>query len=290
MKKSIFENKLVADMLYITTEYAKFYDSAGGARKADYAQKLTEHYADMSTFDTRYLNTPTPPTAMVKYLQGMKDGKYKFSPQEGTLKDALTKPDAMDYFHFQNYDHARGQAPEASRRIVVGLWSQSDALPLADAMLELFKDPDIGPRMASFKVFLSFNPSTTRTDPVQMKGDKAVIYYSADLDDLDTDRVGSTIARAVDAAVPANRRDARLAPFYEEIAQGIAWADETGKASFTQVRDDLITRVVRANPNVTDQRAFYDLVLAQMRQDNVDPSATHRYFADVETPPAPKLG
>lgn len=288
-KQSIFANKLLADKLYITTEYETFYDSSNGDRKADYETKLAAHYDAMSTFDSGYFRKSTPLDAMEKYIIGTTEDKYEFLAQNGPLLTVLLKPDSDDYFHFLNYNHRSRQRKEAFRRIVVGLWSQENALPLADAMIALFEDRLISPYLASFKVLLSFNPTKPRPESEPLKGDKAVIYYHADLSDLSTDRVGNTIVRAIDGAVPTSRRDARFAPFYEEIAQGIAWADETGQASFTQVRDDVISRVVRANQNVKDEEEFYELVLAELEEDNVNPLATHRYFALTDTPPAPAL-
>src|SRR5690606_31688132 len=58
----------------------------------------------------------------------------------------------------------------AFRRIVVGLWSQENALPLADAVIALFEDRLISPYLDSFKMLLSFNPTKPRPERELLKG------------------------------------------------------------------------------------------------------------------------
>ncbi|MGE7467787.1 hypothetical protein ACQKKG_16200 [Brevundimonas sp. NPDC003935] len=274
-----FADKLKADKAFITLQYSSFYDNSG-RRRNDYADALDKNYVEMSYFDSPYMLNPSKRSVMDPYLDLQRQGLIELEPQDSQWPQALA---GGDYFHFTN--NRRNPSPQngVRRRIVVNAWSQDSARQVADALLTQFDDPSVSPFISKFKVLMSFKSM----EPVT-KGDKIVIYYTTNAADPTTDRVGEQIVDAITGAIPASRLDARLAPFYSVITQGIAWADEAGGASFTTRRDELMQEVVEENPQLNSETAFYNAVLAKFSQKNVDPSNTHQYVTQqLNAPPGP---
>ncbi|MET7328244.1 T3SS effector HopA1 family protein [Nonomuraea sp. NPDC005650] len=275
-----FADKLKADKAFITLQYSSFYDNSG-RRRDDYANALSKNYVEMSYFDSPYMMNPSKRSVMNPYIDLERQGLIGLESQDSPWPQALA---SGDYFHFTN--NRRNPSPQngVRRRIVVNAWSQDSALQVADAMLTQFDDPSVSPFISKFKVLMSFKAM----EPVT-KADKIVIYYTTDATDPTTDRVGEQIVDTLTGTIPANHLDARLAPFYSVITQGIAWADEAGGASFTTRRDEVMQEVVEENPRLTSETAFYNAVLAKFSQKNVDPSNTHQYVTQqLNAPPGPR--
>ncbi|MFI6738542.1 hypothetical protein ACIBI9_36940 [Nonomuraea sp. NPDC050451] len=275
-----FADKLKADKAFITAQYSHFYDNTG-ARKHDYQDALAENYFEMSYFDSPYMMNPSRRSMLDPYIDLARQGVIDLEPQDSEWPQALA---GGDYFHFTNNRKDPSLRDGVRRRIVVNVRSQEQALQIADALLAQFDDPTVSPFVAKFKVLMSFK----RMEPVT-KGDKIVVYYTTDATDPATDRVGERIVDAITGAIPVDRTDPRLAPFYSVITHGIAWADEAGGASFTTRRDDLMQEVVDENPQLISETAFYNAVLAKFAEKNVDPANTHQYVTQqLNAPPGPR--
>ncbi|GII00762.1 T3SS effector HopA1 family protein [Planobispora takensis] len=186
-----------------------------------------------------------------------------------------------DYFHVHNLrpDLTRDLKGK-SRRIIVNVKTQQTGLKVAEAVQNLFTDPDVGPGIREYKIYLSEKAQ----DVAQAKHDKLVIYYAMKDEPGGEDTRGDKIVSAISKAIPDTDVGEGFAPFYSIIGPGIAWAEEPKhfveslKNSFTRTRSDIITDVIQKNDKVLDKADFVKRVDDALKAAGVDPERPHRHL------------
>ena len=255
--------------------YAKFYGNDG--RKLPKADVSTL-YNEMGTGKTSYGEVPITDADFDAFMS-TKIGKI--TGQKGEPKDTVGKG---DYFHVHN-DKYRipkdGQGRKGrARRIIVNVNSQKAGLKVTEGLNELINaDPKVAKSLSEYKIYLSKSKITKN-----MKYDKLVIYYTADPTDPDgVDDVGNRIATKLNSSIKPADVEKGFAPFYSNIAPGLAWAEEpkqyvTGlTGSFTRTRSNVIASVINKNPVIRSKEDFIAKVNQAMDDAGVDAAAPHRH-------------
>ncbi|MFI6323642.1 T3SS effector HopA1 family protein [Nonomuraea sp. NPDC050556] len=191
-----------------------------------------------------------------------------------------------DYFHVHNLrPDLTKDLKGKSRRIIVNVKSQEAGLRVAKAVQDLFTDPDAGPGIREYKIYLSEKGENVTT----AKYDKLVIYYAMK-DDLDgADVRGDKIVSAISGAIKPTDVDQGFAPFYSILGPGVAWAEEPKhfvealQESFTTTRSNIISGVIKSKDKVVDKAEFIRLVNDALKTAGVDPERPHRHLVGAKT-------
>lgn len=251
-----------------------------GTGKTDYG-KVPVTDQDFAAF----LKTPNTQingqkvSAYNKALKEFQAGKTTVAPKGPADENESVKKG--DYFHVHNLRADRKQDLKGrARRIIVNVNSQKAGLKVASGLNSLISsDPAVRKNLREYKIYLSKTPTSG-----PMKHDKLVIYYALDAGDADgTDTVGNRIAAKINTSVKPDDIDQGFAPFYSNVAPGLAWAEEPKYAvssmsgSFTSTRSDIIKKVISSNATIASKEDFIKKVNEALDAAGVEPTSPHRH-------------
>ena len=237
-----------------TDEYRQFMQTPNSTINS---QKVSDYNAKMAAYKRG--DRPTPPTGPSTADEAVKIG---------------------DYFHVHNGRYKSPNKKGTARRIIVNVNSQKAGLKVTSGLNDLIKtDPKVAGNLSEYKIYLS---QTKKSGP--MKHDKLVIYYSLDPTDPDgSDTIGNKIAAKIQGSVKPEDLDPDVAPFYSNVGQGLAWAEEpkyyvgSMTSSFTTERSKIVKQVIASNAKIGSKEEFIAKVDEAMKQAGVDAASPHRH-------------
>ena len=274
--------------------YTQYYGLGG--RKVPGAD-LGAIYGLMGKGKTKYGEVPVSDADFQRFLQtpntkinGQKVSAYRKALKEYQEGASATEPTGPkteaesvedgDYFHVHNRKYQSPDKTGRARRIIVNVNTQKAGLKVAAGLNDLIaKDPKVAGNLSEYKIYLS-KTATSK----QMKHDKLVIYYAVDPADPDgSDTIGNKIAAKINGSIKPEDIDEGFAPFYSNIAPGLAWAEEPKQyvgsmsGSFTRTRSDVIKQVIKSNPVIRSKEEFIAKVNAALDAAGVEADSPHRH-------------
>jgi hypothetical protein len=221
-------------------------------------QKVSDYRARMRAWEAGDKSTP-PPTGPKTEAESVQNG---------------------DYFHVHNGSYQRPNKKGTARRIIVNVNTQKAGLKVTAGLNALINaDPKVAANLSEYKIYLSQKEISG-----PMKHDKLVIYYSVDPTDPDgSDTIGNRIAAKISSSIKPADIDQGFAPFYSNIAPGLAWAEEpkyyvsTMGGSFTTTRSEIIKKVIADSPVIRSKEEFIKKVNDSLNAAGVDETSPHRH-------------
>ncbi|WP_155341854.1 T3SS effector HopA1 family protein [Acrocarpospora corrugata] len=275
----------MTDRIWLGDVYDEFYEE-GFLREADAPARLSDVYGLLGRGDTTYFDEPLSEVEFQRFV-GPVAGRMLTTQRNGTNVDRAFEKG--DYFHVTNVRYRAKDTHNIARRLVVNVATQEAGLRVAEGLQTMFGDPGVRDHFMKFKVYLRGTLNVTQglaREKDGVKHDKLVVYYNLDTSSDGADTVGDALVSNIRDSIRSGEARNTFAPFYSQVAPGVAWSEEpkmfvpTLEGSFTQTRAGMIDDVMedfKQRGVSVDKPTFIDAVYARLVSRGVQPGRSHRH-------------